>query len=296
MLTVMFPGQGSQKKGMARELFLQFPDHLAQANRILGYSLETLCLKDPSDQLDRTLYTQPALYVVGALHWLHYLQKGGAIPQFVIGHSLGEYPALFAAGIITFEQGLRIVMERARLMDSVQDGGMLACLGIGMDSLKSFLASHRFESIVVANHNSPEQIILAGHRSELEALQALISEQKLGRAMLLPVSGAFHSPLMEPTRQEFLNFLEGQTFQQPRITFISQETHAPVDVSALPELLSLQLVHPLRWKDCLETLMDRGVTQFLEMSEGRTLMRMLRHIRKGMAPEHQTLKPALTLM
>ncbi|HET9241106.1 MAG TPA: ACP S-malonyltransferase [Oligoflexus sp.] len=296
MLTLMFPGQGSQKKGMARELFLQFPDQLAKANAILGYSLETLCLEDPSEELDRTLYTQPALYVVGALHWLHYLQKGGAIPQFVIGHSLGEYPALFAAGIITFEQGLRIVMERARLMDSIQDGGMLACLGIPMERLQACLARHRFESIVIANHNSPEQIILAGQRSELEALQALITEEKQGRAILLPVSGAFHSPLMEAARHHFLKFLETQTFQEPRITFIAQETHAPVEVSALPELLSLQLVHPLRWKECVETLMDRGVTQFLEMSEGRTLMRMLRQIRKGRAPEPASFKPALSLM
>src|SRR5689334_12190804 len=154
MLIYVFPGQGSQTRGMGSALFGEFPEQTRLANRILGYSIEALCLEDPYQQLSKTEFTQPALFVVSALTYLKKKKDGATPPGCLAGHSVGEYAALFASGAIDFETGLRLVQRRGQLMSQAREGGMAAVLGLPAEEVRSILDSNHLSEITVANFNS----------------------------------------------------------------------------------------------------------------------------------------------
>ena len=210
----LFPGQGSQAVGMGAELFDKYADEVKQADGILGYSLRALCTEDPDEKLNLTQYTQPALFIVEALTYLDRIGSGEQKPNYVAGHSLGEYAALFAAGAFDFETGIRLVQKRGELMGQAKGGGMAAVIGMDADTIKEVLAGAGVETIDVANYNSPGQIILSGPVKDLDDVADELEEKGARRVIVLKVSAAFHSRYMEPAQKEFASYLETVSFSK----------------------------------------------------------------------------------
>ncbi|AXS40790.1 ACP S-malonyltransferase [Breoghania sp. L-A4] len=282
----IFPGQGSQTRGMGEKLFARFPEIIAQADDILGYSLTNLCLNDPDGLLARTDYTQPALYAVGALSVMARRADGETEPDFVAGHSLGEYVAFYAAGAFDFATGLRLVRERGRLMSQAREGGMLAVVGIDMAEITRILRAEGLGEIDIANLNAPAQTVLSGPRTEIDKA-ALIFQDREIMAVPLNVSAAFHSRLMRSAAAEFGGFLADLPFQAPNIPVIANVTASPagVDPSAIRDLLTRQIDHSVQWLDSIHYMRARGVEELIEVGPGTVLTRLTTQIVKQPIPD-----------
>ncbi|MGH7487375.1 MAG: acyltransferase domain-containing protein, partial [bacterium] len=168
MSTFIFPGQGSQHKGMGKDLFSRYPHIVDIADSVLGYSTRELCLDDPNNVLTETQFTQPALYVVNALTYFHTIGSKATRPDYVAGHSLGEYNALLAAEVIDFETGLRLVQKRGQLMAQVKGGGMAAVVGLSDAQIERVLAEAALTCIDIANRNSPSQFVISGRVEDIQ--------------------------------------------------------------------------------------------------------------------------------
>jgi malonyl CoA-acyl carrier protein transacylase len=226
MEAYLFPGQGSQRIGMGEGLFDAFPDLTAKADAILGYSIRELCLHDPKRQLAQTQFTQPALYVVNALTHRQRRKDTNKRPDFVAGHSLGEYNALECAGVVGFEDGLKLVKKRGELMSTAPKGTMAAIIGLASDKVAGILAANGLSAIDVANYNAPTQTIISGLVADIQNAQACFEQNQ---AMYIPlnVTGAFHSRYMQPVSEEFGTFLRGFTFATPEIPVIANVDGRP---------------------------------------------------------------------
>jgi malonyl CoA-acyl carrier protein transacylase len=209
---------------MGEELFDRFPAQVAIANAELGYSVPDLCLRDPSNQLNQTLFTQPALFVVNVLSFLNHLFETGKLPRFVAGHSLGEYNALFAAGVFDFQTGVRLVKQRANLMARASGGGMAAVVGLTADQIRQALTAAGLNSIDLANLNSPSQTVISGPEKDLQSSQILLEKAGAQLFKRLPVSAAFHSRYMAEAEYHFGAFLQPFAFAEPRIPVVSNVT------------------------------------------------------------------------
>ncbi|WP_460106381.1 ACP S-malonyltransferase [Streptomyces sp. YKOK-J1] len=278
-----FPGQGSQTRGMGRQLFEKYPEHTATADRVLGYSLAELCADDPERRLGQTQFTQPALYAVSALGHLERQAEDPAPADYLIGHSLGEYVALFAAGVFDFETGLRLVQRRGALMAEAGGGGMAAVVGLDEAGLPRVLAEAGIEDVDIANHNAPDQIVLSGPRESLEAACAAV-EAAGARAVRLNVSAPFHSRYMRGTAEEFARFLDGFTLRAPDVPVLANVDGQPYDPDAIKETLTAQIVSPVRWTDTVRRLMGHGDFDFVEIGPGRVLTNLVAKIRKTAEP------------
>lgn len=281
----LFPGQGSQQRGMGVDLFDRYPERVAEADAILGYSLRALCEHDPDDLLRRTDRTQPALYAVCALEAMRRRDEGEAEPAAVAGHSLGEYAALFAAGVFDFATGLRLVQERGRLMNEARDGAMAAVVGADAASLRRLLEDGGHGEVDVANFNTPTQIVLSGTAPALDA--AALTCQDAGFMVVpLNVSAAFHSRQMAPARRAFGEFLQGFSFAAPRATVIANATARPYPDSAdgIRDLLLQQITSSVRWVDSMQYLLASGHADFDELGPGGVLTKLLGQIRKAPLP------------
>ncbi|MGH9342050.1 MAG: ACP S-malonyltransferase [Acidobacteriota bacterium] len=276
----VFPGQGSQHKGMGADLFQRFPEITAAADQVLGYSIERLCLEDPDEQLTQTAYTQPALYTVNALSYLNRTQDGSK-PDFLAGHSLGEYNALFAAGTFDFATGLKLVQKRGKLMHQATGGGMAAIMGLGADKIRDILQRSGFETIDVANLNTPEQTVISGLERDVRALQAVFEEAGAGLFVPLKVSGAFHSRYMQPARDQFEVFLRDFKLSFPQVPVISNVSATPYQAGEVKDNLCRQITHPVRWTDTILYLLGQTDPQFEEIGPGKVLNRLIQKIRKS---------------
>ncbi|MEX3547629.1 MAG: ACP S-malonyltransferase [Burkholderia sp.] len=274
----MFPGQGSQAKGMGADLFASFPELTETADRILGYSIRELCLEDPQRQLGQTRYTQPALYVVSALSYRRCLHEHGA-PAYVLGHSLGEYNALEAADVIGFEDGLRLVRKRGELMSEAPPGAMAAVIGPDEAAIGALLARHGLEAIDIANLNGPSQTIISGMKEDIVRAAPLF-EAEQARFVPLNTSGAFHSRYMAAARQAFSAYLGEFRFNKPRIPVISNVEAQPYALERTAELLAAQMTRPVQWTRSIHYLLALGQSEFLELGPGQVLTRLLVDIRK----------------
>ena len=284
MQAYIFPGQGSQAKDMGKELFKKFPDQTRQANEILGYSLEKLCCENPDNNLHKTQFTQPALFTVNALSYLDSLKNDHPKPDFVAGHSLGEYNALFAAGVIDFETGLKLVKKRGELMAATDNGGMAAVIGLQEQEVREILNHNALKQIEIANLNSPVQIVLSGDSSEIQAAQSLFEADGTTHYVILNVSGAFHSKLMEEAAKNFRQYLTNFIFSPPAIPIISNVTARPYNGNQVADLLSRQMTHPVKWQESVCYMWGKGVENFIEIGPGHVLTKLVDYIMQQAEP------------
>ncbi|MFE0729516.1 ACP S-malonyltransferase [Streptomyces antibioticus] len=277
----VFPGQGSQRKGMGKELFEKYPDLAARADRLLGYSLRDLCVDDPDRVLNRTEYTQPALYAVSALQYLDLVDSGGAPPAVVAGHSLGEYSALFAAGAFDFVTGLDLVRRRGELMSRAPKGAMAAVVNLDQERVAEILAALPYSGIDIANINSRSQCILSGVYDEIHAPDVRAAYTEAGaRFIPLNVSAAFHSRCMADVQEEFARHLAGVEFRPLRIPVIANCTARPYPTTGYSDLLVRQISSPVRWYESLSRLLARGHDDFREIGPGDVLTKLTAKIRE----------------
>jgi trans-AT polyketide synthase/acyltransferase/oxidoreductase domain-containing protein len=280
MKAIIFPGQGSQYKGMGKELFDIFKNETTVASSILGYDLKELCLEDPDRVLGFTQFTQPALYVVNAFRY--YKIQNGNKPDYLLGHSLGEYNALLAAGAFGFEDGLRMVQKRGALMAKASGGGMAAVLGLNEDLLKEKLQSGGFNAIDIANYNSPTQIVISGEKTDIEKVLKDFEKQNI-TVIPLAVSAAFHSRYMQPAANEFKDFVEGISFSNLEIPVIANTTGKPYPDSEIRNYLSRQISSSVLWTNSIRFLMGKGVGDYEELGSG-ILTKMINEIKEKSTP------------
>ncbi len=281
-ITYLFPGQGSQKVGMGADLFNEFEasrERFSQANDILGRDLQKLCFEGPHEELTDTQNTQPALFTVEAII-CDILGERGIKPSAALGHSLGEYSALYAAGVYSFEDGLRIVAKRGALMAEAgvrYPGAMAAVLGLENEQIAAALASVQSGVVVPANENSPDQTVISGEVRAVEDACEQLRQAGAKRVVPLPVSGAFHSPLMQSAADELESFLDGIAFQQARCPVICNVT---ADARQAPDklraLLIEQLTSPVRWVDSMAFIEREGLVSCVEAGPGNVLRGLAR--------------------
>lgn len=283
MKVFMFPGQGSQARGMGGALFDEFEALTAKADSILGYSIKELCLDDPRNELNQTQFTQPALFVVNALSYLKKVTEQGR-PDFVAGHSLGEFNALLAADCFDFETGLRLVRRRGELMSRVSNGGMAAILNASKDEIETILRRNRLANIDLANYNTPTQIVISGLLEEITQAQTLF---QVGTMLYYPLvtSGAFHSRFMRPSMQDFSEYLQMFKFAEPKIPVVANVTARPYQAGRIADGLARQMASTVRWCESIQYLLalaeHRGESAvFEEVGHGDVLTRILQTIKR----------------
>ncbi len=268
----VFPGQGSQAMGMGADLLdLSYAkDKFEQAEEILGWSIAEICQSE-SDKLSRTLYTQPSLYVVESI-LADLMRERGHQPDLVAGHSLGEYIALYVAGVFDWVAGLRLVKRRAELMDSAAGGMMAALIGFNREQLEQQI--QQIPDVVLANDNSPAQVVISGTPT---AVETVLSQVKAKRAIPLNVSGAFHSPLMAAAATEFKDVLESVPFNSAQVPVLSNVEPIPaVDAAVLKEHLSCQITGSVRWRETSERLQSEGIERVIEIGPGTVLTGLIK--------------------
>jgi malonyl CoA-acyl carrier protein transacylase len=286
MLAFVFPGQGSQKKGMGQGLFDEVREYAAvesQVDELCGYSMRKLCLEDADNKLKDTQYTQPSLYVVSALHYYKAI-AGGARPDFLAGHSLGEYDALLAAGVFDFLTGLKLVKKRGELMAQAKGGGMAAVIGLPMEKIQDIVTNERLTSIDVANYNSPAQTVLSGPVDDIKRLGPIFEQAGARMVIPLAVSAAFHSRYVADAGRAFADFLAPMTFNAPRIPVVANvtaELYPTENASeAVKALLVKQISSSVMWTQSVRFLIGKGVTEFKETGPGNVLTKLIQQIQK----------------
>lgn len=271
-LMFVFPGQGSQYRGMGSDLHERFAvvrDTYAEASDVLGFDMRRLSFEDPASEIDLTRNTQPALmtHQVACLRAFDEVTGGGVKPVLAGGHSLGEYTALVAAGSLSFADGLRLVRRRGELMSEHGEGGMLA---LTMDAASARPLADRF-CCQLASLNLPEQTVVGGADADLDALTGWLAEhQPRKRAVRLVTEGAFHTYFMVTAARHFREVLDGTRFAEPQVPVLSNYTGGlhEADPAAIRTRLFFQLFNPVDWVACLATALDEGVTGFIEFGGG----------------------------
>jgi malonyl CoA-acyl carrier protein transacylase len=286
MIAFVFPGQGSQKRGMGQGLFDEVPEYAAvekEVDAILGYSLRKLCLEDPDNHLRETQYTQPCLYVVNALYYYKAVSQG-VVPDYLAGHSLGEYNALLAAGVFDFLTGLRLVKKRGELMAQARNGGMGAVIGLNIGGIEKVIREGGLDSLDVANFNSPSQTVVSGPVDDIRRAGPLFEKAGARMYMPLPVSAAFHSRYMAEAAKAFADFLAPVTLSAPKTPVAANATALPYpnsDASASAKaLLVKQIANSVQWTQSVRYLMRQGVTQFSEIGPGNVLTKSVLQIQQ----------------
>jgi malonyl CoA-acyl carrier protein transacylase len=281
MLACMFPGQGSQFAGMGRELFPRYPELCALADATLGYSIEEVCAGTDTARLNSTAYTQPAIFFVSCLAYIDRRDAGRPEPALLLGHSLGLYAGLFAAGVFDLATGLRIVSRRGELMANINGGAMTAVIG-DIARLPAILVEREFHDVDVANFNTPAQAVISGKAERVAALGSTLEGLDFS-CIKLPVSGPFHSRYMEPARLKFMSYLQGETLLAPAAPVVSTTSAQSLDAGHLVEELGFQITKPVRWMQTVRALRSRyDAIRFEEVGPGRVLTKLNTHI----LPQH----------
>lgn len=286
---LLFPGQGSQYIGMGKKLAESFAPAKAildKANSVLGFDLADILFNGPEDRLVKTDITQPAIFTVSAMA-LEAVKDAGVTFDYVAGHSLGEYSALYAAGAFSFEDGLALVRLRGQLMAQAGDkspGAMAAILGLDPEKLGAVLRDASSAGVVVAaNYNSPGQIVISGSVAGVEAASKLAEPAGAKKVVRLAVSGAFHSPLMEFAVPGLKDGLAKVKVSAPKVPLISNVEAAPVsDPETIKSLLIKQLTSSVRWVESMQKALSLGATEALEVGPGKVLMGLARGISRDM--------------
>jgi len=286
-LVFMFSGQGSQYVGMGKELYENHEAAkkvLDEADQILDFDLKDMIFNGPEEDLNNTKNTQPAIYTVSAMVKA-VLAENGLEPAAAAGHSLGEYSALHAAGVLSFEEGLKLVRRRGELMDQADPEGkgtMAAVIGLADEEVEAVL--NQVDGIVtVANYNSPGQVVISGEVEAVGKAEELLAEKGAKRVIPLSVSGAFHSPLMEPAKEELKNTIEAVDFNDAQIPLIANVTADYVkESSEIKAALIKQLDNSVRWVETIELFKADDYEDYVEVGPGRVLKGLMRRIDRSL--------------
>lgn len=282
MNAYIFPGQGAQFVGMGLDLYEKYP--LAQelfenANEILGFSITDIMFEGTPEDLKQTKVTQPAIFLHSVI--LSKVMGENFKPDMVAGHSLGEFSALVANGVLNFEDGLQLVSKRALAMQKaceLQPSTMAAVLGL-QDDVVEKICTETSGVVVAANYNCPGQLVISGEVAAIETACEKLKEAGARRALVLPVGGAFHSPLMEPAREELASAIESTIFGTPQCAIYQNVTTTAVtDADEIKKNLILQLTAPVKWTQSIQNMVKDGATLFTEVGPGKVLQGLVRKI------------------
>jgi len=303
-LAFVFPGQGSQYVGMGIEFARRrrvAAEVFEQAGQVAGYPIRQLCEDGPVEVLDRTKFTQPAVFTA-SVAVMRVLQESGVTCQAAAGHSLGEYTALVAAGVLPFDQALQIVIRRAELMDRVAAdglGGMAAVIGLDQETAREICLFAGVKGVVqAANFNAPNQIVFSGERAALDEAIAEARRRGAKKVCNLAVSGAFHTSLMNGVSEELRWFLDGYAFFPPKITLVMNVSGAVVfNPDVIKDLLAAQVSSPVLWEGSVRRLASVGFQDYLEVGPGQVLSGLIKRIlpecRVGHVEDEITLEKTL---
>lgn len=289
MRAYIFPGQGSQFPGMGKNLFESSTlakERFIQANEILGFDITKTMFGDDSEALKETRVTQPAIFLHSTI--LSEVMANRFQPEMVSGHSLGEFSALVASGVLSFKDGLSLVKERAMAMQSACDkfpGTMAAILGLE-DKVVESVCKDTTGVVIAANYNCPGQIVISGSKKAIDNACISLKEAGAKRALVLPVGGAFHSPLMEPAKERLASVIENTIFEQPKCA-VYQNVCATgvIDANELKANLIAQLTAPVLWTQTIKKMISDGATHFTEVGPGKVLQGLIKKIDRSIETE-----------
>jgi len=282
MKAYVFPGQGAQFTGMGLSLYENFPEAqkmFEKANQVLGFNITDIMFEGTAEQLKQTNVTQPAVFLHSVI--LNHVLGEDAKPEMVAGHSLGEFSALVANKTLEFEDALRLVSKRAEAMQKaceLQPSTMAAVLGLE-DELVEAVCAEIDGVVVAANYNCPGQLVISGEVKAIEAACEALKEKGAKRALVLPVGGAFHSPLMEPAREELAKAIEETTFNTPICPIYQNvSTFSVTNPDEIKENLIFQLTAPVKWTQSVQNMIKDGATSFTEIGPGKVLQGLVKKI------------------
>ncbi len=293
MKAYVFPGQGAQFTGMGKDLYDNSPmakELFEQANNILGFRITDIMFEGSADQLKETKVTQPAVF----LHSVILAKTLGEsfTPDMVAGHSLGEFSALVAAGALTFEDGLKLVSQRALAMQKaceITPSTMAAVLNLD-DKVVEDICEETDGIVVAANYNCPGQLVISGETGAVERACEALKAAGAKRALILPVGGAFHSPMMEPAREELAAAIEQTTFSKPVCpVYQNVLATAVTDPETIKNNLIVQLTAPVKWTQSVQNMIADGATEFIEVGPGNVLQGLVKKINKDAVTSAATL-------
>lgn len=286
----VFPGQGAQFVGMGKDLYDNFPkakELFDQANEILGFNITDIIFNGTDEDLKQTKVTQPAVFLHSVIRAICLGEDFK--PEMVAGHSLGEFSALVAAGVLSFEDGLRLVSKRALAMQAaceLQPSTMAAVLGLEDEKVVEVLKSITNEVVVAANFNCPGQLVISGSIAGVEQACEALKNAGAKRALPLKVGGAFHSPLMEPAREELAKAIEETNFSSPKCPIYQNVVaHAVTEPQEIKKNLIAQLTAPVRWTECVRAMISDGATLFTEVGPGTVLQGLVKKIDSSISAE-----------
>jgi len=294
MKAYVFPGQGAQFSGMGLDLYEKSPEAQAlfeKANDILGFSITDIMFEGSAEDLKQTKVTQPAVFIHSVI--LSKILGENFKPDMVAGHSLGEFSALVANKTLSFEDGLELVAKRAKAMQKaceLEPSTMAAVLGMEDEMVESICAE--IEGVVVAaNYNCPGQLVISGAYPAVEKACENLKERGAKRALILPVGGAFHSPLMEPARKDLAEAIENTEFSQPICPIYQNvSTFAVNDPSEIKKNLVFQLTAPVKWTQSVQNMVNDGASEFVEVGPGKVLQGLVKKINRSMTTSSATLE------